>query len=84
MLTGKECKICRTILGYTQQQMADAMFITKQSISDIETGKTIKQSSILFYQLVIEKLAKDNSDLQKYLDCIAMLKQLDGYPRFEA
>lgn len=83
MLTGKECYICRTILGYTQEQMADAMFMPKQSISDIETGKMRKESSILFYQLVIEKLAKDNPDLQKYLDWVAMLDQLDGFPRFE-
>lgn len=84
MLTGKECRICRTILGYTQAQMANAMFITKQSVSDIETGKTTKESSILLYQLVIEKLAKGNPDLQKYLDCVAMLDQLAEFPRFES
>lgn len=48
MLAEKDCRICRSILGYTQEQMPQAMFITKPSISDIEIDKTTKKSNILF------------------------------------
>lgn len=58
MLAEKDCRICRSIIGYTQEQMAQAMFITKQSISDIEIGKTTKKSNILFINSYLKSWRK--------------------------
>lgn len=84
MLTGKDCRICRIILGYTQEQMGNLMYVTKQTISDIETGTTTKQSSILLYQLVLEKLAETDSDLQSYLDVLVLLDRTKDVPKSES
>lgn len=84
MLTGKDCRICRIILGYTQEQMGNLMYVTKQTISDIETGITTKQSSILLYQLVLEKLAETDSDLQSYLDVLVLLDRTKDVPISES
>lgn len=84
MLTGKDCRICRIILGYTQEQMGNLMYVTKQTISDIETGTTTKQSSILLYQLVLEKLAETDSGLRSFLDVLALLDRTKDVPKSES
>ena len=67
MLTGNQLRICRSILGFTGEEIASQMYVTKQTLSSIETGKTTKQSSIFYYQLFIEKLAVDNEACMQFI-----------------
>ena len=39
MLTGKQLKIIRQIAGFTGTEVADKMFVTKQTIRRIENGE---------------------------------------------
>lgn len=64
MLTGKQLKTIRQVAEFTGQEVADEMFMTKQTISSIETGKTTTPSSIRYYELSLSIMI-DNLDDDK-------------------
>ena len=67
----KALKTVRTNLELTCQDIADVMHVTKQTISNIESGKSKQRHTMKFYELVLlslldERLTKgdlSNSDI---------------------
>lgn len=47
-------KLTRMRLHLTMQDIANEMFVTKQTISQIENGKVQKSSTMLLYEKVLE------------------------------
>lgn len=64
MLTGKQLKTIRQVADFTGIEIADEMFVTKQSISAIETGKTTAKSSIHYYELTLKSMVERISDFE--------------------
>lgn len=64
MLTGKQLKVIRQVADFTGTDVADEMFVTKQTISSIETGKTTVKSSIHYYELVLKSMIERISDCE--------------------
>lgn len=64
MLTGKQLKAIRQVADFTGAEVADEMFVTKQTISSIETGKTTTKSSIHYYELVLKSMIERISDCE--------------------
>lgn len=64
MLTGKQLKAIRQVADFTGIEVADEMFVTKQTISSIETGKTTAKSSIHYYELVLKSMIERISDCE--------------------
>ena len=64
MLTGKQLKKIRQIADFTGTEVADEMFVTKQAISFIETGKTTAKSSIHYYELALKSMIERISDCE--------------------
>lgn len=53
-------KITRIRLGLTQQNIADEMFVTKQTICNVETGKINRKSVMAFYERILLDYLKEN------------------------
>lgn len=64
MLTGKQLKTIRQVADFTGTEVADEMFVTKQAISFIETGKTTEKSSIHYYELALKLMIERISDCE--------------------
>lgn len=64
MLTGKQLKVIRQVADFTGNEVADEMFVTKQAISFIETGKTTAKSSIHYYELALKSMIERISDCE--------------------
>ena len=57
---GQEMKRFRKKHGYTQAQLAEILGVTKQSISNYETGKSQPNLSVIIHFSVASKLAVDD------------------------
>lgn len=64
MLTGKQLKAIRQVADFTGIEVADEMFVTKQAISFIETGKTTAKSSIHYYELALKSMIERIGDCE--------------------
>nr|DAF70053.1 MAG TPA: hypothetical protein [Caudoviricetes sp.] len=64
MLTGKQLKKIRQVADFTGTEVADEMFVTKQAISFIETGKTTAKNSIHYYELALKSMIERISDCE--------------------
>ena len=64
MLTGKQLKLIRQVADFTGTDVANEMFVTKQTISSIETGKTTTKSSIHYYELVLKSMIERINDCE--------------------
>lgn len=66
MLTGKQLNIVRQIAGITTKDIANEMFVAKQTISSIETGKNTEKSSIRYYEMSLKMMIDqmDNAQLK--------------------
>lgn len=64
MLTGKQLKTIRQVAGFTGNDLANRMFVTKQTINSIETGKTTAKSSIHYYELALKSMIERISDCE--------------------
>ena len=61
MLNKTWLKQTREQLGLTQQEVADEMFVTKQTISSIERGLSWKKSTVVvFERILLEHLGKED------------------------
>ena len=58
MLTGKQLRTLRYILDLTGADIAERMYVTKQTITSIETGKTKAESSRHYYALALKEIAR--------------------------
>ncbi len=52
----EELKAMRLALGMSCDDVAKVMYMTKQQISLIETGKTTKNSSLHYYGMILDQL----------------------------
>ena len=64
MLTGKQLKVIRQVADFTGTDVANEMFVKKQTISYIETGKTTVKSSVHYYELVLKSMIERISDCE--------------------
>ena len=69
MLTGNQLKLIRQVANFTGTDVANEMFVTKQTISSIETGKTTVKSSIHYYELVLKSMIERISDCELRFVC---------------
>jgi transcriptional regulator with XRE-family HTH domain len=58
-------KATRILLDLSMEDVAKIMYVNKGTISLIEAGKCNKPSTMLLYQLVLEKLIKERSSSNK-------------------
>jgi len=65
MLDKEWLKITRIRLNLTLEEVAEEMFVTKQTLSNIETGKSTKKSTMLFYKIILEKHINEVGGLRK-------------------
>lgn len=82
MLTGKQLKAIRQVADFTGTEVADEMFVTKQTISAIETGKTTTKSSIHYYELVLKSMIERISDCELRSVCQILFdkySKINGY-----
>lgn len=73
MKFSKSLKKQRNKLGLTQQEVAKKLFVTRQTISNWENGKSYPDLDMLIkisdvYQISIDSLLKGDQDLKKSLD----------------
>lgn len=78
MLTGKQLKIIRQIAGFSGAEVADKMFITKQTISSIEIGKTKTPSSVRYYEMSLKAMIEDLADSDLCRICLDLLRKFDA------
>lgn len=64
MLTGKQLKAIRQVADFTGTDVADEMFVTKQTISAIETGKITEKSSVHYYELALKSMIERIGDCE--------------------
>ena len=60
MMNNEELKEFRLMLGLTCQEAGDLMYLTKQQISNIETGKNKQKSTIYLMELCYKNYLKDH------------------------
>ncbi|WP_317760484.1 helix-turn-helix domain-containing protein [Liquorilactobacillus mali] len=73
MKFGDRLKNARTELNFTQKQVANDFFITKQTISSWENEKTYPDIASLiklsdYYNISLDILLKDDSGMKEYLE----------------
>lgn len=81
MLTGEQLRTIRNVLGLSGEDIAKAMYITKQSVSSIETGKTKSQSSINYYYLSLKEIIRNLDDEQMKDTCYKVLDIFESSKR---
>lgn len=81
MLTGKQLKKIRQVADFTGTEVADEMFVTKQAISFIETGKTTAKNSIHYYELALKSMIERISDCELRSVCQILF---DKYSKINA
>lgn len=60
MMNNEELKEFRLMLGLTCQEAGDLMYLTKQQISNIETGKNKQKSTMYLMELCYKNYLKDH------------------------
>ena len=65
MMNNEELKEFRLMLGLTCQEAGDLMYLTKQQISNIETGKSKQKSTMYLMELCYKKYLEDHRRTQK-------------------
>ena len=60
MMNNEELKEFRLMLGLTCQEAGDLMYLTKQQISNIETGKSKQKSTMYLMELCYKKYLEDH------------------------
>lgn len=78
MLTGKQLKFIRQIAGFTGAEVADEMFVTKQTIRRIENGETKASSSIRYYEMSLKDMINDLVDPDLHRICLDLLQMFDS------
>lgn len=73
MLTGKQLKTIRQVAGFTGTDLANRMFVTKQTISSIEIGKTTTPSSIRYYELSLKLMVDEIDDAELKSICYSLV-----------
>lgn len=58
-------KLTRIRLDLNCEDMANRMHVTKQTISNIETGKTTTESSLYYYELVLEQIKRERENYEE-------------------
>ena len=62
MMNNEELKEFRLVLDLTCKEAADLMYLTKQQISNVETGKSNKKSTMYLMELCYKKYLEDNKN----------------------
>ena len=65
MMNNEELKEFRLMLGLTCKEAGDLMYLTKQQISNIETGKSKQKSTMYLMELCYKKYLEDHRRTQK-------------------
>ena len=67
MMNNEELKEFRLMLGLTCQEAGDLMYLTKQQISNIETGKSKQKSTMYLMELCYKKYLEDHKSEKLYI-----------------
>lgn len=67
MLDGRELRILRETLEITLVEIANRMCTTKQTISNLELGKSNNRSALKFYNVILFEIINER-DLLKQID----------------
>ena len=62
MMNNEELKEFRLMLGLTCQEAGDLKYLTKQQISNIETGKSKQKSTMYLMELCYKKYLEDHKN----------------------
>lgn len=62
MMNNEELKEFRLMLDLTCQEAGDLMYLTKQQISNIETGKSKQKSTMYLMELCYKKYLEDHKN----------------------
>lgn len=70
---GERIKQQRTKLGMTQAEVAEKLFVTRQTVSNWEQSKNYPDLNMLIkisdvYQVSIDSLLKEDKELKEYLE----------------
>lgn len=77
MTTGEAIRTKRMKLGLTQQQLADEIFVTRQTISKWELGKSVPDSiSLELLDKVLNLTEVFNKNVQKGAEKMSIMKNL--------
>lgn len=63
----------RLILGTSQVELANKLDTTKQTVSNIETGRSKNRMAIKFYKITIEQLISECEDERLKIACNIIL-----------
>jgi len=73
MLNKDWLKTARILLGMSQKEIADQMCTTKQTICNIETGKSSHKMTMAFYELTLKSNIENHLNkerIKKVLLCL--------------
>jgi len=65
MLDREWLKITRIRLGLTLEDVAKEMYVTKQCLSNIESGKSKQKSTMLLYEIILQRHVDEVGGLRK-------------------
>ena len=62
MMNNEELKEFRLMLDLSSKEAADLMYLTRQQILNVETGKSNKKSTMYLMELCYKKYLEDNKN----------------------
>lgn len=82
MMSNKELKEFRLMLGLNTKEAGEMMYLTKQAISAIECGKSNQKSTMYLMELCYTKYFKEHkNEIEKRLEKASNLfEKLSGEP----
>lgn len=78
MLTGRQLRIVRVMLGFSQQDMAEIMYCSRPSISYIESEKSNEKKALNYYTLAVKEIIRNLDDSDKRTDCINLIRLFES------
>ena len=80
MLTGEQLRTLRKIVGLPAEEVAEEMFVSRSTITMIETGKNERKSMLNYYNLWLRRWADVNlsGDILKKFKAVASAYMLSN------
>lgn len=77
MLTGKQLKTIRQVANFTEQDVADQMYVSKKTIIDIETNQPQTLSNVRYYYLSLRIMISEMDDTELQAICWSLFNKYE-------
>ena len=74
MEKGEILRIKRVLLNLTQSEIAKEMFYTRQTITHIETGKTVNTRSFVDYRNALDRKINEHPEANRFKKIVEILE----------